>query len=153
MIVLSFPGGYNSHIRSPETDRRDEVSPPPSNGFVHPLRVQGYLHKDGSYGQITDTMHQMGNGDLSGVHGQTGPPPPDDPPPVNFPHYEQDSDYHGLDPSHHAAHYVENSPEFYSQQTLLENKYSPHYAKNVSRGEDYFLFKEKLSLVFLKCLM
>ena len=83
-------------------------------------------------------MHQMGNGDLSGVHGPTGPPPPpDDPPPgVNFPHYDQDSDYHGLDPSHHGAHYVENSPEFYSQQTLLENKYSPHYPKNVSRGEN-----------------
>lgn len=141
-LLTFFPfcsGGYNSHIRSPDGERREEVSSPSSNGFIHPLRVQSYLHKDGSYGHIPDTMHPIGNPDMQGGSGPTGPSPSDEPPPVGFSNFDQESEYHGLEGGHHPAHYIENSPEFYSQQTLLENKYSPaHYSKNSSRGKKNF---------------
>lgn len=114
---LSFKGNYNSHVRSPDAERRTQSGTPPTNN-------NGFLHSRGPFSQL-DGIQQMGS---------VGPP--DDPSGVSYPTYEGDGDFHGLEQGHHPAGYVDNSPEFYPQPSLLDNKYPPsHYSKNVSRGE------------------
>jgi len=107
-------------------ERRVQTGTPPSNnnGFLHSRSVFNHL----------DGMQPLG-----------GVGPPDDPSAVSYASYEPESDFHGLEGPPHPAGFVDSSPEFYPQPSLLDNKYPSslidnkypptHYSKNVSRGK------------------
>lgn len=51
-------------------------------------------------------------------------------------HYgSEEHEYQALEPGHQPQSYLENSPEFYAANNLIETKYNPHYVKNYVRGE------------------
>lgn len=57
-------------------------------------------------------------------------------------HYgSEEHEYQALEPGHQPQTYLENSPEFYAANNLIETKYNPHsYVKNYARGKDIWIF-------------
>ncbi|KAJ8944981.1 hypothetical protein NQ314_009339, partial [Rhamnusium bicolor] len=125
----------------PTTDEiREEGSPPPGppSGYLqHLQRSPAYHHlKDGYKGSCPTTSESSG-GNFGGIEGNLQSLNNEDQSHLfqTPQHYSpEEHEYQALEP--HQQQYLDNSPEFYAANHLLEPKYNPahNYVKNYVRG-------------------
>ncbi|XP_022909687.2 protein C-ets-1-like isoform X1 [Onthophagus taurus] len=128
-------GGYGRSPACPPTEEiRDDSSPPPGPPptMFHLPRSPTYHLKDG---YIKGSCPPSETGTYSGLEGLPAMNTEDQ---THFlapnQHFGGDEhEYQSLD--HQTQPYLENSPEFYANNPLMETKYNPHpYMKNYPRG-------------------
>lgn len=138
--------GVYGQLRSPacppaDTEIREEGSPPPGppSGYLqHLQRSPAYHHLKDSYKGTCPTGSESTGGNFGGIDGSLQTLNSNDQSQLfHTPqsHYSQEEhEYQALEP--HQQQYLDNSPEFYAANHLLEPKYNPahNYVKNYVRG-------------------
>ncbi|KAJ8937068.1 hypothetical protein NQ318_017971 [Aromia moschata] len=136
--------GVYGQLRSPACPSTDEIreegSPPPGppSGYLqHLQRSPGYHHLKDGYKGSCPTASDSSGGNFGGMEGNLQSLNNDDQSHLfqTPQHYSpEEHEYQALEP--HQQPYLDNSPEFYAGNHLLEQKFNPAhgYVKSYVRG-------------------